>query len=278
MPIPIYPSLWFDGNASEAANFYCKVFQNAKILTEINPVVSFELNGNKLIAINGGPMFKLNPSISLFVNCNSLEETNRIWTALIEKGSFLIPIDKYDWSERYGWLIDRFGLSWQISYTGAQHNNLRILPSLLFTQNNFGKAYEAIQFYTQIFKDSTTNILEFYPEKDSIIKNVLYSEFSLNGTKLIAMDGPGEHDFNFNEAISFVVECENQTEIDYYWENLVRGGEESMCGWLKDKFGISWQIIPKILVGLLADPVTADFAKNAFLKMKKFEIDKLSQK
>lgn len=114
-----------------------------------------------------------------------------------------------------------------------------------------------------------------YPENDPYEGKVMYSEFSLNGADMIAMDGPGNHNFSFNEGVSLVVECETQSEINYFWEKLTEGGEESMCGWLKDKFGVSWQIIPAILPKLMADPEKAPHVFESFRNMTKFEIDKL---
>ena len=137
MNYPVYPCLWFDGQAKAAAEFYCSVFKDSKITADTPMVVSFELNGKKFMGLNGGPMFK------------------------------------------------------------------------------------------------------------------------------------------FNEAVSFVVDCETQEEIDYYWNKLVAGGTESQCGWLKDKFGVSWQIVPTVLPNLLSDPDTAQRVVQAFMKMKKFDIEKL---
>jgi len=97
--------------------------------------------------------------------------------------------------------------------------------------------------------------------------------FELDGKQFMGLNG-GPH-FKFNEAISFVVDCETQEEIDYYWDKLTEGGEESQCGWLKDKFGVSWQIVPKILAELMTDPEKASKAIAAFSQMRKFEIDKL---
>ncbi len=114
-----------------------------------------------------------------------------------------------------------------------------------------------------------------YPEGAPNAGKVMYSEFSLNQSELIAMDGPGDHAYTFNEAVSLVVECETQQEIDYFWEKLTGGGEESMCGWLKDRFGVSWQIVPKILAEMMANPEKAEKAVRAFSKMRKFEIEKL---
>jgi len=221
-------------------------------------------------------VFQITPSISLVVNCDSVEETNRVWNILIDGGSAMMEIDKYPWSERYGWLKDKFGMTWQISSTGKNDGELRILPSMLFTNSLFGKGKQAIDFYSSVFADSTTNVLVLYPEGDPNAGKVMYSEFSLNQSDIIVMDGPGDHKFKFNEGVSFVVECETQEEIDYYWEKLTEGGEESMCGWLKDKLGVSWQIIPKILSELMTDPEKAPRVFEAFKNMRKFEIDKLT--
>ena len=93
------------------------------------------------------------------------------------------------------------------------------------------------------------------------------------GQKLMCLNGGPE--YKFNEAVSFVVECDTQEEIDYYWERLTEGGEEVQCGWLKDKFGVSWQVVPTILGELMSDPSRSQRVVNAFLKMKKFDIEKL---
>ena len=94
--------------------------------------------------------------------------------------------------------------------------------------------------------------------------------FELNGSKFMGLNGGPM--FKFNEAVSFVVDCETQDEIDYYWDNLTRDGEESRCGWLKDKFGVSWQIVPAILGGLMSDPAKAERVTEAFMKMRKLDI------
>lgn len=271
----IYPCLWFDGNAKEAAEFYCSIFQNSKILDNTPLVVTFELNGKLIMGLNGGPMFKLNPSISLFVYCESLSETNLVWDKLIEGGKEMMPIDNYPWSERYGWLQDKFGFTWQISIADSENAQLKITPSMLFTGKKFGRAEEAINFYSSVFENSSTGTLIHYPENDANGGKVMYSEFKLNHYDIIAMDGPGVHDYTFNEAVSFVVSCETQEEIDHYWENLTQGGEESQCGWLKDKFGVSWQIVPAILATLMSDPSKSERVVSAFMQMKKFDIEKL---
>jgi predicted 3-demethylubiquinone-9 3-methyltransferase (glyoxalase superfamily) len=268
----LYTCLWFDGKAREAAELYCSVVKNSRIVTDNGMVVIWELNGRKIMGLNGGPMFTINPSISLFLVCASVEETNKAWDTLLQDGSVLMGIDKYPWSERYGWLKDKFGTTWQISVAGDDTKEQKITPSLLFTGPVFGRAEEAINFYSSVFSGSSTNILVHYPPGDAHAGKTMFAEFNLSGHTLIAMDGPGEHAYTFNEAVSFVVDCETQDEIDYYWDKLKEGGAESRCGWLKDKFSVSWQIVPTVLGKLMSDPERAPRVMQAFMKMTKFDI------
>lgn len=273
----IYPCLWFDGKAEEAANFYCSIFKNASITENNSMVVRFELEGMRIMCLNGGPQFKINPSISFFVNCPTIEETERIYNALIDEGSALMPLDAYPWSEKYGWLQDKFGMTWQISVVQQSGMPFSIKPSMLFTSSQFGRGEEAIQFYTSVFPNSSTDILLHYGAEDENAGKVMFSEFRINDYSIIIMDGPGEHGYTFNEGVSLVVECETQEEIDQYWSKLSEGGREDMCGWLKDKFGVSWQVVPRILGELMSDPQKASNVVKAFMQMRKFEIEKLLQ-
>lgn len=269
----IHPCIWFDGNAKEAATFYCNVFSDSKITADTPMVVNFELWGKKFMGLNGGPMFTINPSISIFVYCKTAQQTDDIYNRLADGGEPLMAIGRYDWSERYGWIKDKFGLTWQVMMAPEE----KIMPCLLFTGDKFGKAEEAINFYSKVFSNAVINALHHYPNETPFAGKVLFSDFSLNQYNLTAMDGPGEHAFTFNEAVSFVVTCQNQSEIDYYWNKLTDGGQESQCGWLKDQFGISWQIVPAILGQLMSDPEKAPRVMQAFMQMKKFDIEKLIQ-
>ena len=269
----IHPCIWFDGNANEAATFYCSIFKNSAITADTPMVVNFELMGKKFMGLNGGPMFKINPAISIFVYCKTTAETDEVYNRLADGGEPLMAIGKYDWSERYGWIKDKFGLTWQVMVSPEE----KICPSLLFTGDKFGKAEEAINFYTTVFDNSAVNAMHHYPAETPFAGKVLFSDFNLDQYNIAAMDGPGEHAFTFNEAVSFVVECQNQQEIDYYWNKLTEGGQESQCGWLKDQFGISWQIVPAILGKLMSDPEKAPRVMQAFMQMKKFDIEKLIQ-
>jgi predicted 3-demethylubiquinone-9 3-methyltransferase (glyoxalase superfamily) len=271
----IYPCLWFNGNAKDAAAHYCSLFKNSKLTVDTLMVVKFEIFGKTIMGLNGGTNFNFTPAISFFVLLESVTETNDVWEKLIDGGKAMMPIDKYPWSERYGWLQDKFGMTWQISVVNKKGDKQSFSPSMLFTNQKFGKAEEAVNFYASVFENSSTEVMIHYPDEDTNAGKVMFSEFKLNQYNLIAMDGPGNHEQSFNEAVSFVVECDNQEEIDHYWNKLTKGGSESMCGWLKGQYGVSWQIVPSVLNKLMMDPAKAPRVMQAFMKMKKFVITEL---
>ncbi len=273
----IYPCLWFDGQASAAAAFYSSIFPGSGIVSS-NPMVTiWELCGQRFMGLDGGPMFKPNPSISFFVTCEDSEEADAIWNKLSESARIMMPLGKYDWSEYYGFLQDKFGISWQIFKGNHTDLNQKIVPCLLFTDGNFGKANAAVHFYTSVFTNSRTDSILFYTEEEMKEKNIVkHSQFVLDGHVFMAMDGAGTHNYSFTEGLSFVISCATQEQIDYYWNTFTSdGGQESMCGWCKDKFGVSWQIVPSILGELMNDPERSSRVQAAFLKMKKFDIDQL---
>ncbi|MBX7172304.1 MAG: VOC family protein [Pyrinomonadaceae bacterium] len=273
----IYPCLWFDGKAKEAMSFYVDVFGNSKI-TEENPiVVNVEVCGQKFMGLNGGPQFKINPSISFMVQFDTESETEAAWHKLIEGGSAIMGLDKYEWSPKYGWVQDKFGVSWQLITGKKEDFGQKFSPTLMFTGEQCGRAEESVKFYTSLFENSKIDGILKYSLNDADREDLVkHSQFTLNGNVFMAMDSSHLPQFAFNEGISFVVECDTQDEIDYFWSNFTAdGGQESMCGWLKDKFGVSWQIVPSILGELIRDPERGQRVMNAFLKMKKFEIEKL---
>jgi predicted 3-demethylubiquinone-9 3-methyltransferase (glyoxalase superfamily) len=283
----IISCLWFDNQAEEAANFYKSVFANTKIgrtarydkasaQASGQPegsvlTTEFEIEGYKFLGLNGGPIFKINPSISFFVVLEDEKEVDNLWNKLVDGGSVMMDLQKYDWSEKYGWVQDKFGVSWQVSLGKKKDvGGKTISSSLLFVGDKFGKAKEAVNFYTSVFKESKI---------EGIMENsdgtVMHAQFYLFGETFMAMDSGKDHQFNFNEAISFIVNCKDQKEVDYYWNKLTSdGGAESVCGWLKDKIGVSWQIVPEALPRLLNDPDKEKAGKvmQAMIKMKKIEI------
>jgi predicted 3-demethylubiquinone-9 3-methyltransferase (glyoxalase superfamily) len=281
--------LWFDKEAKEAAEFYVSVFPQSRIhnITTLHDTpsgsvdtVSFELLGREFLAISAGPMFKFNPSISLHVTCRTKDEVDALWARLAEGGTPLMELGAYPFSERYGWIQDRYGLSWQIHYRGAD-STTKIAPVLMFVGDVYGKAEEAIRFWTSVFPDSTTDAIDRYgkgeePNREGAIK---YATFLLFGLEFGATESAYKHSFAFNEAISFMVNCDTQDEIDYYWQKLSAVPEAEQCGWLKDKYGVSWQIVPKGMEEMLAgdDRERIDRVTQAFLQMKKIDVAKLRE-
>lgn len=272
----LYPCLWFDGNAKAAAAFYCSIFDHSKIINDTPMVVRFEIEGKLIMGLNGGSMFKINPSISLFVTCETNDEIETIWNKLIEGGSAMMTLGSYPWAKKYGWVVDKFGMTWQLMLSELAIGMPKIIPNFLFVGKQFGKAQEAIKHYAPIFTNSKIQKLQIYEaDNPQTAGNLKFGHFILQNELFSAMDGFGEHEFQFNEGFSIVVECETQEEIDDYWSKLTEGGSESQCGWLKDKFGVSWQIVPTILSELMSDSEKAPRVIQAFLKMKKFDIETL---
>lgn len=281
----IVPHLWYDKEAKEAAEFYISLFDQSKLLDvtviENTPsgdaeLVSFELAGQKFESISAGPFFKFNPSISLMVACYSVEEVNFKWKALSQGGIELMPLGEYPFSKWYGWVQDRYGLSWQLMLTDNDQTIQKITPNLLFSNEACGKAEEAVRYYTEIFKNSKIGIISRYGdgEAQSPKAKINYATFKLCGIDFSAMDNGFDVDFGFNEAFSMIINCENQQEIDYFWDNLSAVPEAEACGWVKDKFGISWQIVPKIMSEMMNSGNREKIQRvtESFLKMKKLDL------
>ena len=284
----ITPHLWFDREALEAAGFYISVFkdsiQNSTTKLHGTPssrvdIVSIDLMGQEFTLISAGPFFKFNPSVSFLVACREKSDVDMLWEKLSEGGSALMELGEYPFSERYGWVQDRYGLSWQIMFMGGYDIKQNITPTLMFTDKQWGKAEDAINFYASVFRDSEVrDILRYRKgEEPDRVRTIKHASFRLGGMEFAAMDSARVHDFAFNEAISFVVHCETQDEIDYYWERLSADPQAEQCGWLKDRYGVSWQIVPTILEQMLRDQDEEKVARvtRAFLEMKKFDIEAL---
>lgn len=197
----IHPCIWYDGNAKAAAEFYCTVFPGAKITADTPMVVNYELYGQKFMGLNGGPMFKPNASISFLIICEEDDEINELWAKLSDSGFVMMPLNKYDWSERYGFVQDKFGLAWQVMKGKYSDVNQKITPTLLFVGNSFGKAEAAVKYYTEVFRPSSIDGILLYAENEGpAAGSVKHSQFVLDGKVFAAMDGYGEHKFAFNEG------------------------------------------------------------------------------
>lgn len=291
----IVPNLWFDHTAKEAADFYISVFPDSKInalsyypktqeegLADFQKdlagkvlTVDFELSGYHFTAINADTTFKPNPSISFFYTCDSKEEVDTLWKKLSTGGKILMELGKYPFSEYYGWVQDTYGFSWQLILNKPEGDKRpKIVPSLMFTKEKDGQANDAMKFYTSVFTDSEiSSNLNTYPSEMGPDKEgkISYADFRLFDGWFAVMDGGQEHDFSFNPAISLMVSCKDQKEIDYYWEKLSANPEFEQCGWLQDKYGVSWQVTPENIEELLQVPG----AFKRMMDMKKLDIAKL---
>lgn len=285
----ITPFLWFDGKAEEAMNFYTSIFKNSKILRinrygESGPgpkgtvmSVTFQLEGQEFYALNGGPEFTFTPAVSFFVNCDTKEEIDGLWEKLSGGGTVLMELNNYPFSEKFGWIIDQFGISWQLNLEGTMQ---KINPFLMFVGAQHGKAEEAMNFYTSIFDNSSIASIERYgkgeEEPEGTIKR---AKFVLSGQEFLTIDSNRSHPFTFTPAISFFVSCETQEEVDEFWEKLSEGGEKHGPGWIKDKYGLSWQIVPNILDKLLndPDPEKSQRVVQAMMQMEKLDMEKLKE-
>jgi predicted 3-demethylubiquinone-9 3-methyltransferase (glyoxalase superfamily) len=295
----IVPHLWFEKDVKDAVESYVSAFPDSRINAVSTlrgvptpsgdcDIVSFELSGQPFMAISAGPLFKFNPSISFFVNFDpSRDEHARkgldaLWGTLAKGGQALMPLDQYPFSERYGWVQDRYGLSWQLILSRADGEpRPAIVPSLLFTGGVAGRAEEASDFYLSVFKGSKRGIIARYgkgqePDQEG---TVMFTDFQLDGQWLAAMDSAREHHFAFNEAVSLLIPCETQKEIDYYWAQLSADPKAEQCGWLKDQYGVSWQVWPTAMGEMMRTGTADQVARltQAFLPMKKYDIAKLEK-
>jgi predicted 3-demethylubiquinone-9 3-methyltransferase (glyoxalase superfamily) len=282
--------LWFDKEAKEAADLYTSTFKGSKIKNTSTlhntpsgsvDIVTIELPGQEFTLISAGPLFKFTPAVSFFVVCSTKEEVDALWAKLSKGGSALMELGEYPFSEKYGWLQDRYGLSWQVGFMGDQKPKQKITPVLMFVGKQAGKAEEAIKFYASVFHDAKAGDILRYgkgeaPDKEGTVK---FAGFTLDGQEFAAMDSAHQHNFTFNEAISFMVHCDTQKEIDYYWGKLSADPKAEQCGWLKDKYGLSWQIVPTVMDEMLTGKDEKKVARvtEAFLKMKKFDIAALER-
>lgn len=282
----IVPYLWFDHEAQEAAVFYTYVFKSGKIdrITRVGPgaVVEFDIGGFNFIGLNGGTAAKFTPAISFLVAFNSAGEVESTYAGLITGGTALMPLDKYPFSGCYAWVQDKYGLSWQLMYTDGREFRQKITPTLMYVGPQCGKAEAAVDFYTAVFRGAAKgDVLRYQKgEEPDAAGTVKHAAFTLEGIDFAAMDSAHDHRFNFSEAVSLLIQCQTQAEIDRYWEQLAAGGGQAgRCGWLKDRYGVSWQVVPDVLSRMLQDPDPEKAARvtAAFLQMGKFDIAALEQ-
>ncbi len=284
----IVPHFWFHRVAKQAVAHYVSLFENSRVVEEtVIPdtpsgdvdYIQFELAGQPFEALGAGDEFPMNPAASLMVTCATEAEVDRLWGALLPGAEVLMELGAYPFSARYGWLNDRFGLSWQVMY--APDAAQEIKPSLLFAGPACGHAQEAVQRYADLFPNSGIDLVSRYAQGEAMVPEakVNYVGFHLAGQNFVAMDHGFGGDFTFNESFSFIVYCEDQSEVDFYWNKLSAVPEAEACGWVKDEFGISWQIVPTRLEELMRTSGSAQKERvtRALLGMKKIVIADLEK-
>jgi predicted 3-demethylubiquinone-9 3-methyltransferase (glyoxalase superfamily) len=286
----ITPHLWFDKEAKEAAKLYTSIFRDSEIKNTATlhntpsgtvDFLTVQLLGEEFRFLNAGPLFKFTPAVSFLVACDTKAEVDELWGELSKGGSALMELGAYPFSERYGWAQDRYGLSWQVMFMGDRKFEQKIVPTLMFVGEQCGRAEEAIHFYVSVFHDTKLGHILRYGENEEPDQagTIKHAGITLEGKSFAFMDSARGHNFTFNQAISFMVHCNNQEEIDYFWSKLSADRQAEQCGWLKDKFGLSWQVVPRVLGEMLQDRNESRSARvtEAFLKMKKFDIAKLEE-
>jgi len=287
----IVPNIWFNQTAEEAAEFYTSVFPGGRVVdtqrypTEGLPdfqaemagkalMVELELAGYRLLGINAGPEFPLNPSVSFLLNFDpsadpkARQNLDQLWAALADGGQALMPLQEYDFSPHYGWIQDKYGVSWQLMLTNPTGQPRPFLtPSLMFGHTAQGQAKAAIDFYTELFAGQTGTLVTYPEAAGPVAGEVMFADFQLFDQWFAAMDAAGQ-DFTFNCGMSLMLSCADQGEIDYYWERLSAVPAAEQCGWCADQCGLSWQIVPADMGPLMAKPD----AYSKLMGMKKIEI------
>ena len=286
-----YPCLWLKDQAEQAAAFYIETFGGRLITRTLYPQsfdndagqprgsvmgVEFEIAGRRFTAVNGGPMRTMNPSISFFACVSQPDAAKRLFDALSSGGRVLMALDDYGHGyDPFAWVEDRFGVSWQVTTVAESELTMHMAPCLMYTGAQAGKATEAISFYTSLFPDSKVQHLKRYvadqEEPAGTLKNGL---FTIAGQTVVAMESHFDHAFKFNEAVSLQVLCADQSELDAYWRALLQDGAEQMGGWLRDRFGVFWQVAPRRAIEWMSstDHAARDRVFAAIKTMAKLDI------
>ena len=279
--------LCFNNQAEEAVKFYTSVFDQSEITREIrypkpnveSVAYDFTIENQAFAAFNGDSDFKMNPSFSLMISLDTAEEVDTLYAKLAKGGKDLMPLDAYPFSDRYAWVEDQFGLSWQIMLAPDVPKNHKIRVSLLFAGQYCGQAEQALKDYATIFQMAAPGHINYYQKgeaQDGRAK-VNYAELNVGDQQLVFMDHGFGSDEEFSEAISFLIVAGAQSEVDYYWDKLSAHEESEAMGWLKDSHGISWQVVPQAYLQIMetANEEQKKRVLDALFKMKKMDVARL---
>ena len=275
----ITPAICCDGNADEAARFYADVFREGSVVEQApGYVATVSIHGFRLSLISGGDQDAPNPSISCILNFDPLlfggeDQARTYLDELYERlsaGGALMELGEYPFSPRYAWVRDRFGMTWQLMLTDpAGEPRPFILPSFMFGGTNHANAEEATEDWIALFDDARRGALYRYEEGGPMeAGTVMFTDFTLRGTWMAAMDSGASQDLTFTPGVSLIVSCRDQEEIDRYWAGLSAVPEAERCGWCVDRWGVSWQVVPRNIAKLMADAAT----REKILHMRKIDL------
>ena len=278
----IIPAIWCDAADDEAARFYADVFREGSVVEQAPGLAAtVSIHGFRLSLINGGDQYAPNPSISCILNFDPLlfggeDQARAYLDELYERlsgGGVLMELGEYPFSARYTWVRDRFGMTWQLMLTDpAGEPRPFILPSFMFGGTNHANAEEATEAWIALFDDARRGALYRYEEGGPMeAGTVMFTDFTLRGTWMAAMDSGAFHDFTFTPGVSMIVSCRDQEEIDRYWTGLSAVPEAERCGWCVDRWGVSWQVVPDNIAELMADAAT----REKILHMGKIDLTRL---
>lgn len=287
----IVPFLWFEKDIDQVISYYKSIFPEVTVggdgELENTPsghvqMKSMYIYGQQFDLMTAGPYLSFNPTVSFIINCETVEEAEHLWDKITAEGKELMPLDTYGFAKKFGWGQDKYGVSWQVLCMEGEQPKEKIASTLMFCGDACGRAKEAVDFYTEIFKNSHIDYLSLYEKTDEVEDvnaQTKHAGFILDGTRFAVLDSAKKSPLTFNQAISFVVNCKDQGEVDYYWEKLTDGGVEVQCGWLNDKFGVPWQVVPVRMTEMMSSGSKEQVARvtEAFMKMKKFDIKKLEE-
>ena len=284
----IIPHLWFDTQALEAAQLYTSLIPDSRIdwthqLTDTPSgdavLLQFQLANLTLAAISAGPYFKLNESASLMVHFRDKAELDRVFQLLSEGGRILMPLGEYLFNPYYVWFEDRFGLSWQFLLVPQLDKSVHLDICLLFSEEQVGLPKPFLDEALTIFPESQQGQLSYYQEGEKQVPaaQLNYGELLLTDQKLVVMDHGYGGVASFNEAFSLMIYTDSQEETSRLYDLLSHEPKAEQCGWVKDQFGLSWQIVPRPLMTAYEE-LSKDQMKevnDAILSMKRLNYDEI---
>ena len=267
---------WFNDKASDAFTIYSEALPGAEVTLDNGFLLELTMGDSVLAGMNGGPTYRPNKTISVFVELPTPTAVEQAYELLTDGGGEVyMELAENAWSPAYAWIADRWGVNWQLMC--IDNCTPTLSPALLFTGKQAGRAAEAMRFWGKIFAPSEVLTIAHYPpDAEPDAGNIMHAQQRIGDGKFVFCDSSAKHDAAFTPGASLVVSCDTQAEIDRYWKTLsANGGQQGRCGWLTDRFGVSWQIIPRELAGWMSNPRTGPKVGERLQRMTKLIIDDL---